>query len=336
LRPARWKAILSALRSGWKHLSSRAAGGGRSDSGNAKIVASRWSRLASEAFVQDLGRISWTGIPQVHLNHNYLITGTRETYWIPWMRERFFTRGDAGDALSLGCGAGHLDRIFKGCGYTFRSFTGVDISEGAIDRARTLAEEIGLAPTIRYAAEDLNRYELPPRSFDFIYFFQSLHHIEALEHVLEQCQRALRPGGLLMVNEFVGPSRFQWTSVQVDMANALIALLPEELRRDLQSGGLKTAVVPPTVEHMVKHDPSEAVRSGEIEALVKACFEVSHEWNWGGTLNHLVFQDIAGNFDQESTYHRAIIEFMIHHENMLIRARLIPSDFKVFLATSRR
>ena len=103
--------------------------------------------------------------------------------WIDWTRERFFPGGHVGDVLSLGCGAGHLDRIFKQQGFSFRSFTGIDISEEAIDRARTLAHEIGLAPTIRYAAADFDHLELPARSFDFIYFFQSLHHIEALEHV---------------------------------------------------------------------------------------------------------------------------------------------------------
>ena len=86
--------------------------GGRT--GGVATVASRWAGLASEDFVHDLERLSWTGIPQVHLNHNYLITGDRNTYWVDWMRDRFFPDGDAGDTLSLGCGAGHLDRIFKG------------------------------------------------------------------------------------------------------------------------------------------------------------------------------------------------------------------------------
>jgi SAM-dependent methyltransferase len=330
------KNILKRLRRDWKDLQRRVAGSGQRHHSNAGKVASRWSGLATEAFVHDLERISWTGVPQVHLNHNYLITGSRETYWVDWMRERFFADGRAGDTLSLGCGAGHLDRILKRHGFCFRSFTGIDISGEAIARARTLAEEVALAPAIRYEAADLNQIELPARSFDFIYFFQSLHHIEALERVLEQCQRALRPDGLLLINEFVGPSRFQWTPRQVDMANQVLGLLPEDLRRDLQSGGLKTEIERPTVQHMVRHDPSEAVRSGEIEGLVKAYFAVVGEWNWGGTLNHLVFQRIAANFDPAHPYHRSIVELLIHHENVLIREETLPSDFKVFLARLKR
>jgi hypothetical protein len=74
------------------------------------------------------------------------------------------------------------------------------------------------------------------------------------------------------------------------------------------------------------------VRSGEIEDLVKASFDVFEEWNWGGTLNHLIFQNIAGNFDLGNPYHRSIVELLIHHENVMIRERVLPSDFKVFLA----
>jgi SAM-dependent methyltransferase len=144
--PPALKTALKTVRAGWRRLAGRVfrSSGSNRDRGK---VASHWSQLASDAFVQELDRVSWSGIPQVHLNHNYLITGARETYWVDWMRERFFPGGDAGDVLSLGCGAGHLDRIFKRCGFRFRSFTGIDISEGAVERARARAEEIDLAPT---------------------------------------------------------------------------------------------------------------------------------------------------------------------------------------------
>ncbi len=319
------------LRNDLRRLSARVLRFGNGSS----TVASRWSGLASDAFVKGLADASWTGIPQVHLNHNYLITGDRNVYWVDWMRDRYFAGGDVGDALSLGCGAGHLDRIFKQHGFRFRSFTGIDISEDAVDQARTRAREIDLAPRIEYVAADLNRRELPARSFDFIYFFQSLHHIEALEHVLAQCQRAIRPDGWLLVNEFVGPSRFQWTDRQIEMSNAVTSLLPEELRRTTPLGGVKHSTPRPTIQHMVRHDPSEAVRSAEIEPLLKAAFEVVGEWNWGGTLNHLVFQNIAANFDPENAYHNAIVDLLICHENALIREGLLPSDFKVFLARPR-
>lgn len=330
-----WRPRLQRARRGWTRLSGRVLGAITSSGGPAGTVASRWAGLASDAFVHGLERVSWSGIPQVHLNHNYLMTGRRDTYWVDWLRDHWFPGGVAGDALSLGCGAGHLDRIFKQRGFEFRSFTGIDISKPAVNRARALAGDIALAPVIQYAAADLNVANLSPDSYDFIYFFQALHHIEALERVLEQCDRALRRGGLLLVNEFVGPSRFQWTSRQIALANQSLALLPAELRGDLLRGGIKTEIERPTIRYMIGHDPSEAVRSAEIEGLLKARFDVIGEWNWGGTLNHLVFQGIAANFDSANAGHCALIEALIDRENRMIAAGALPSDFKVFLARAK-
>lgn len=297
-------------------------------------VTARWDRLADPEFVRDLERRSWTGIPQTHLNHNFQITGDRARYWVPFLRDAYFPAGEAIDVLSLGCGEGHLDRILRESGFTFRSFTGFDISPAAVARAEGLARAANLAPRIRYEAVDLNTHVFAHEQYDFIYFFQSLHHVEALEHVLDQCRIALRPGGLLMVNEFVGPSRFQWTSTQKAMATTLLRLLPDDLRVDLlhADGRLKTEVVSPTVDDMIQGDPSEAVRSGEIEAVLRASFEILESWNWGGTLNYLVFENIAGNFHADNPYHQAVIELLIEHENTLIRAGVLPSDFKVYLA----
>ena len=125
-------------------------------SGTLASVTRHWDQLASDDFIGDLGRISWTGISQVHLNHNFLLTGDRDTYWVDWLRDRHFSDGLAGDALSLGCGAGHLDRILKSRGFSFRSFTGIDVSPRAVKRAREQADAVGLAPGIQYLAADLN------------------------------------------------------------------------------------------------------------------------------------------------------------------------------------
>jgi hypothetical protein len=94
---------------------------------------------------------------------------------------------------------------------------------------------------------------------------------------------------------------------------------------------MKTAIERPTLAHMIRHDSSEAVRSAEIEPLLRQRFDVVGEWNWGGTLNHLVFQNIAGNFDPENADHAALVESLIDHENRVIRDGVLPSDFKVFV-----
>jgi hypothetical protein len=122
--------------------------------------------------------------------------------------------------------------------------------------------------------------------------------------------------------------------VQKRLATELLLLLPEDLRVDLLHGNgrLKTTVVSLTAAQMRAGDPSEAARSAEIEPLLRQYFEVTDEWNWGGTLNYLVFENIAGNFHADDPCHTAIIELLIRHENALIANGVLPSDFKVYMA----
>ena len=310
------------------------AGAGPVRGAFAALASRHWDRQIAETCRRDMDRRAWTGIPQIHWNHNYLTTGNRQHSWIEYLRDRYFEDGFAGDTLSLGCGEGHVDRVLKDCGFKFKSFTGVDVSPKSVDAATRLAQEKELCPSTRYMVADLNQYEPPAASFDFIYFFQSLHHLKALEHVLDACAKALRPGGLLMVNEFVGPSRFQWTDTQLQMATELIGLIPEPLRRDVRrsDGRPKKSAARPWALQMMVLDPSEAVRSAEIEMVLKQRFDVVEEKNWGGTLNFLVFENIAANFDANNPYHNAVVDLLIHHENTLIGRGVLPSDFKLFMA----
>ncbi len=70
----------------------------------------------------------------------------------------------------------------------------------------------------------------------------SLHHVVRLEALYETVARALKPGGLFVIDEYVGPTRFQWSERQMQLTNALQELLPREHRRTTE-GEIKTPVV---------------------------------------------------------------------------------------------
>jgi hypothetical protein len=58
-----------------------------------------------------------------------------------------------------------------------------------------------------------------------------MHHFEQLEHVCAQIQRSLKSQGLLVLNEYVGPSRFQFPARQREVLQAALTLLPRRYRR---------------------------------------------------------------------------------------------------------
>lgn len=294
-----------------------------------------WDRLASDELKRDFNRKAWGGIGQVAQNHNFLTTGDPGLYWIDYMKEKYFEDGYAGHTLSLGCGEGFIERLFKERGFSFESITGIDLSEKCVEVAEKRAREVDLAQSIEYFSTDLNNYIPHPNKYNFIYFFHSLHHIKSLEKILEGCAKALLPGGIMMVNEFVGPSRFQWTEEQLNEANTIFRLLPEELRFDLSNQKIKERIKPLTIEEMIEIDESEAVRSAEIEVLLKEYFDILEEKNWGGTLTHLIFENTAGNYDPKNEYHNSIASLLVHHENILINKGILPSDFKFFMLRAK-
>ncbi len=128
-----------------------------------------WDKLASKESKKDFAKRSWGGINKIGLNYNYLVTGDRNYYWIDYMRDKYFTRDNAGHVLSLGCGEGFIERLFKLKGFHFDSITGVDISSVCTKAARKLGKEADLAPEITYVAADLNTYV--PKKKPIILFF---------------------------------------------------------------------------------------------------------------------------------------------------------------------
>jgi hypothetical protein len=94
--------------------------------------------------------------------------------------------------------------------------------------------------------------------------------------------QALKPGGYFFLDEFIGPSRFQWTDVQLDSMNDGLDRLPKELRRRISDRKkFKERVVRETVQEVIASDPSEAIRSSEIVPLLGQQFEILETKGFG-------------------------------------------------------
>jgi SAM-dependent methyltransferase len=131
--------------------------------------------------------------------------------------------------LSLCCTTGVRERHLADLG-VFRRCTGMDISEGALLKARALAKEAGL-DTIDYQVADLDRVELEPESYDVVFALGALHHISELEHLVSQIHKALKPGGLLIDHDYIGPNYGNLSFRHCEIINAVMHLIPRRLRR---------------------------------------------------------------------------------------------------------
>lgn len=269
----------------------------------------------------------WMGHPLVARRLHIKASGRADADGYIHLKERLGEEGwsfPVARALSLGCGHGGLERGLASLGVAER-YDGIDLSSGAVEEARRLAAEAGL-DQVEYRVGDLERADFPEGAFDLVFAHQSVHHIEDLDGLCRAVRRALRPGGIFHLNEFVGPDRFQWTDAQLEQMNGFVQALPSRYRR-LPAGGLRPAATRPTIAQMLAVDPSEAIRSSAILETVRRHFRIVEQRELGGALLHIGLGGIAQNFDADDPEDAAHLEAFFALEDRLMAEGVIGSDF---------
>jgi ubiquinone/menaquinone biosynthesis C-methylase UbiE len=286
-------------------------------------VGALWGRTVASRHAEP--RRGWSDSPIVeHWILAQRMAGAPGRHWLLALAEDLpIPKG--GRWLSLGCGAAGTE-IFASGHHLFGSLLGMDASPGALEQARAAARAAS-ASGMEFARADLNALDLPRNEFDVVLMNMSLHHVRNLEGTLGTVERALKPGGILIANEYVGPSQFQFTDLQLALANAVLEVLPERWRMDIDVGAPKTHYVRQPRSHWDEVDPSEAIRSDEIVGELLNRFELLARHDYGGTLLHLALEHIVHNFDPSDEGGVAAIRLMGLMEEQLIAHGVLESDF---------
>ena len=152
----------------------------------------------------------------------------------------------------------------------------------------------------------MNTAKFPAETYDAVYAHAALHHVFQLEHLLDQIKQTLKPGGLFVVYEYIGPSQMQFPRRDLELADIFLKLIPERYRKLQRRKGIKKEAFRLSLDAMNSSDPSEGIRASEIVPLIASRFEIRHFRYVGGTLLLLVFNEIAGNFDENDRRNYAI------------------------------
>ena len=276
--------------------------------------------------VEALERHAWLDHPVIarHYQERALIDGQP---WPQWVAARL--GGPAERSLELGCGSAGLSLKLFDAGVT-SWIDGVDVSAD-----RVAAGEFGRlqrhAPG-RFDVADANSVKLPESRYDLIFASHSFHHFEALEHVMTQVRRALTPRGLFVLEEYVGPTQFQWTDRQLAIVRELMPLLPQRYRT-FRSGVVKPYEGRPTVRDVMAVSPFESIRSSEIVPLFSTYFEVVKTRPLCGTLQHLLYNGIIHNFVDGNEDAARYLNAIRQVEDALVDGGLLPSDFQLLVGS---
>jgi len=235
-------------------------------------------------------------------------------------------------ALSLCCGDGSFETqlIQKG---VFQKITGLEISAERIHHGTAQVNANNLTNQLNFLQQDVNQGQYGEACFDVVFAKAALHHIENLEDAFAGMKRCLKPGGLLVAIDFFGPSRFQWTDEQLHACNWFWEhRMPPNFHANAD-GSRTQPITRPSIESMIKMDPSEAVRSSDIMAHINHSFEVLNNFALGGTvMNLLLYGERVNRFDANDPFHNAILEEAIQYERQLLDSGQLSSDFRFVVA----
>lgn len=230
--------------------------------------------------------VTWMGDPLIRTYINESLSGSPHgwplNWFAEWLNGRTFQR-----ALSVGCGSGGLERdlITRGICEEIDAFDG---SAESIRIAREEAGRAGMGDQIRYWVGDFNAPRLASNAYDAVFAHHSMHHVAKLEKLYRALLRALKPDGLFYMDEYIGPSRHEWTDENFATHRAIYDALPRSART--------VELLPMPIQPF---DPSEAIRSAEIVPELRVGFEIVEKRNYGGNVLSVMYTFTDGSVTAE-------------------------------------
>ncbi|MFZ5810993.1 MAG: methyltransferase domain-containing protein [Thermodesulfobacteriota bacterium] len=274
---------------------------------NLRATAQHWSASRTAP------RTRWWMHPAILRHVNALVCGSPVEG--PWagleqrMRElaggNGFRRG-----LSVGCGSAskELHLLQEGLVGHFDLF---EISQERAAAGEAEAGRLGVAERAVFHVRDAFGMELDDR-YDLVYWNNALHHMFDVRQALVWSRERLRPGGWLVMDDYVGATRFQWPDAHLDIASRVRRSLPERLLRDPADPGRQCPqrVTRPTLHSMLAADPSEAADSDSILPALPQVFPGVRIIPTGGVVYNLALKDIIANFgDPDADRLRELLDY---------------------------
>ncbi|HEY2325016.1 MAG TPA: class I SAM-dependent methyltransferase [Thermoanaerobaculia bacterium] len=225
----------------------------------------------------DPRQVYWLFHPEVRAYVNRRMTGAEWGWPQLWLKSQpDIAYQPLARGISIGCGEGNFERTLRNLDVV-RQLDAFDVAPAVIRRAKALATREGIAG-IRFRVADMEKSRLPKERYDFAAFSHSLHHVSDPDALLAKLERALKPGGILYVDDYVGPSRDEWQDER--RANEELPYAREEF--ETLPDALKLWPLNPPLDLA---DPSEMIRSDRIVAAIESRFEiVRYAPYWGNFL----------------------------------------------------
>lgn len=263
-------------------------------------------------------------VPKVRKRWNKLISGNEDQLYEYYLSEKYLKTQVNFKILAVGTGVcSHeirLAEINPNC-----EIDCYDFSDELMATAKIIAEEKNLT-NITFSSENILKSNFTEKKYDAVFFHASLHHFDQIPEFLRQVVvQNLNPKGLLIINEFVGPSRLQYPKIQLEYINKALASIPKKFRKIFKTNIYKNKYYGSGVIRMIVADPSECVDSASILPAIYEQFQVIEEKFYGNNILQSALKDISHHFVELDAEKELILQKIFDLEDELVNIH--PSDF---------
>ena len=274
---------------------------------------------------------NWWIIPELKKRWNKKISHSQDVGYEEYVYKKYLQGKTNLKLLSLGSGSCSHELIFaqQPC---FSEVRCVDMSDRLLAKAKQEASDLGLKNMV-FEATDVNQLEFQEGAYDMVLFHSSLHHFKNIHGLIgSKVFAAIKNTGLLVINDYVGPNRLQWTKKQLKETNQILqGVVPENRRRRLTTGIVKQKVDGPGWYRMLLTDPSEAVESENILPAIHKHFTPLEEKQLGGNILMLLLKDISHHFLDGSNETKELLTKLFVLEDEFLKLEKSNMVFGVYL-----
>lgn len=278
-------------------------------------ASAHWDRMYENGT-----RSAWTQNPLV-AEAVYRRMTDEPGFWLEWLFASHLPKVNR--LLSIGCGDGGHELAIARRGFA-NHIVAFDASPKAIEIASQTATSEGLP--IDFSVRQFEEFVANPGDeamFDVAFFSGSLHHVTDLEGMLSAVRRVVRPGGWVIVNEYVGPCYQLYPQSQIEIVNRTLEKIPATFRIHPDE-----RLVLPSMDAIQANDPTEGVRSAIIPTLLPLYFRATYlRWIGGGLLHPLFGYLNSGRVNDGSPESQILAQMLITLEDELTVGGALSHDF---------
>lgn len=263
----------------------------------------------------------WWQSPQIVSHINSIICGDRISGAVSADIKRLKELQPDGfaRAVSIGCGEGRKEIDLLRANIV-ENFDLYEIAEQRVCKGRELLQKHNLEGRATFHEDllEFTRFDSIEK-YDLIYWNNSLHHMLDVDSAIAWCAHALKPGGVIYINDFVGPNRMQWPDDMLAVATRVRELLDERFMCNPHDPlkKLPTKLARPNIQRLIEDDPTECADSEAIIPAVNRYFGDVHTILTGGAIYHLALNDVLANFESSDG---ALLESLLLLDETLARA----------------